>query len=126
MVRTDAREQKLDAFVVPKSLQLAAVPETVADTPSLLPSTEGMCSPQEEEKEEGTGGAEEEEGMELEEKRENKVEPSEVAKHQESEDKDSNYRGTDRKIVRESTEIDSSSSTKTSSSTPSKPLSAEK
>ena len=28
MVRTDSKEQKLDAFVVPKSLQLTAVPST--------------------------------------------------------------------------------------------------
>lgn len=126
MVRTDAKEQKLDAFVVPRSLQLTAVQEAVADTPSPLPPMEYMHPPQEEE---GTSGAEVEETMELEEKRENEsteVEPSGVAKCQLSGEEDSNDHCSDRKIVEKSTKMDSSSSTKTSLSTASRPLPAEK
>lgn len=125
IVRTDAKEQKLDAFVLPRSLQLTAVQEAAADTPPLSETTtEHVCPPQDKEEEVTTDGVEEE-AMEVEKTEDDciKVEASDVTKYQKLEKEDSTKLGSDRK---RSTGIASFSTTKTSSSATSRPLSSGK
>ena len=130
MVRTDSKEQKLDAFVVPKSLQLAATPIATSsslsashmksvDTPQGKEGEElqtvrqdGECVKEGVGREVGMEGAERGEGL--------REEEMEVAggKGLALEDKDVPcYSGSleDTERVGESTAMDSSSSSNTSS-----------
>lgn len=129
MVRTDSKEQKLEAFVLPRSLQLTAIQETAADIPSWSETlVEHVCPPQDKEEEVTPGGVGEE-AMEVEEMAEDRhtnVEASDITECQKMENEVSTKLGSDRMGGGKTTGIDSFSSTKTSSSTASRPLSSGK